>query len=225
MRCNCRPRPVHDRPGAAAWTGWRFCRHDRLGRQTRWAYVRIAGLLHAARSAPLAAMPWETPISGVDMHAAIEIGEYLAEHARIAFSQMGSDSALVGAKQMLMWIERTGVESFSKRDAHQANRGRFQKATEVDAPLQTLVERGYIRPVEVTAAPRRGQAPSPQFDVNPSLRTAESDHNRRKLPSWLVSFVRIMRKRCPKARILTNPNNRWQPRRLTLCRPTRVLIR
>jgi replicative DNA helicase len=84
---------------------------------------------------------------------------------------MGADARVDDARWLLEWIERTGRELFTRREAHMAaSRGRFAKATDLDAPLGLLVEHGYLRRAdpEPSRDPHgRGRPPSPRYLVNP----------------------------------------------------------
>ena len=81
---------------------------------------------------------------------------------------MGADPRVDDASWMLDWIARTGHQQFTRRDAHQAARGRFRKATDLDAPLALLEEHGYLRRADTDpAGPKGGRPASPRYFVNP----------------------------------------------------------
>jgi hypothetical protein len=110
--------------------------------------------------------PWEVTILGTTVERAIRIGKYLIPHARAAFAEMGADAVVGQAKTILRWIEHQNAREFTKRQVHQAFRGRFKRVEELDAPLELLRTHGYIasRP---TANTGPGRKPSPKFEVNP----------------------------------------------------------
>jgi len=129
--------------------------------------ARIAGLLHMADHVDDLS-PWDVPITSDTVERAIRLGTtYLLPHAQAVFMEMGADPVIGGARYLLGWIEKRGVESFTKRDAFEATKGRFKRAAALDQPLQLLVDTGYIRlrPREATSRP--GRKPSPRYDVNP----------------------------------------------------------
>lgn len=128
------------------------------------AAVRMAAVFHVARYAH--GEPWETPIGAVDMAAALRLADVLSKHALIAFDCMGSDAALDDARLILSWVAREGLREFTRRDAHKAHQSRFRRAEEMDAPLDVLVERGFIRPRSRAVAKAAGR-PSQVFEVNP----------------------------------------------------------
>jgi hypothetical protein len=143
-----------------------------LGGMTDWAgklvgaVGRIAGNLHMALFADTSA-PWETPIARETVEGAICIARYLIAHAKAAFAEMGADAVVEQAKTILRWIEHQNAHHFTKRDVHQALRGRFKRVEELDAPLGLLCTHGYIgrRPESANVGP--GRKPSPAFEVNP----------------------------------------------------------
>jgi len=131
------------------------------------AVARIAAVLHVARHAH--AEPWTHSIDSVDMAAAIRLGEVLGKHALIAFDCMGADSALEDARSILSWIRREALKEFTRRDCHKAHQGRFSRADSLDAPLDVLVERGFLRSRPAPITPSVGRPKSRTFEVNPNL--------------------------------------------------------
>ncbi|MBM4398274.1 MAG: DUF3987 domain-containing protein [Deltaproteobacteria bacterium] len=131
------------------------------------AAVRIAGILHLAKRVESESLPWNSLINADTMGQALRIARYAIPHACEAFGMMGADPVLVAARAVLDWIKRAELIKFTKRDAFCALRGSFRRAREVDAPLDELVERGYLRPRPVPAREGPGRLGSPIFDVNP----------------------------------------------------------
>jgi hypothetical protein len=81
---------------------------------------------------------------------------------------MGADPRIEDARWLLEWISRTGQAQFSRRDAHQAARGRFRKAADLEPALALLEEHCWVRRVDAdSAGPKGGRPPSPRFIVNP----------------------------------------------------------
>jgi hypothetical protein len=129
------------------------------------ATCRIAGLLHLADHLRDG---WARPIDGQTFAGAARLADYLVDHARAVFDLMGADPRVEDAGWLLGWISRTGMTQFSRRDAHQAARGRFRKATDLEPALALLEEHGWLRRVEADpAGARGGRPPSPRFLVNP----------------------------------------------------------
>jgi len=140
------------------------------------AVARVMGILHlAARSDD--PQPWAMPIPLRVVEDGLAIADYLLAHARVAFAEMGADPAAAAAELIRNWAVREQLESFSKRDAWRALRGRFGRAADLDAPLAMLVERGYLREQEEELRFRRGRRPSQVYLVNPLGRNG---HNGRK---------------------------------------------
>ncbi|MDQ3820446.1 MAG: YfjI family protein, partial [Acidobacteriota bacterium] len=145
-----------------------------LGMMADWAgklagaIVRIASILHLAENAPNLAQ-WPESVTAETVSRAIAIGRYLIPHAKAAYAEMGADTQIENAKHVLRWIERTQQSSFTKRDAHQAHKGRFKKVTDIEPALELLEAHGYIR-ARIDCADRRpGRKSSQVFDVNPFL--------------------------------------------------------
>jgi hypothetical protein len=129
------------------------------------ATCRLAGLLHLARHLRDG---WARPIGADSFAGAARLAGYLVEHARAVFDLMGADPRVDDARWLLDWISRTNQAQFSRRDAHQAARGRFRKATDLEPALALLAEHGWLRRVDADPAGRKGgRPPSPRFIVNP----------------------------------------------------------
>jgi len=129
------------------------------------AAVRIAACFHVARHSH--GEPWAQPVGADDMVAALSLAEVLSKHALLAFDAMGADAALDDARLILAWIARERLQEFSRRDCHAAHKHRFARAEELQAPLDVLVERGYIRPRGRAVVKAVGR-PSQAYEINPT---------------------------------------------------------
>ena len=135
------------------------------------ATCRLAALLHLASHLRDG---WNQPISPDTLSGAIQLADYVIDHARAVFDLMGADPRIDDARWLLDWITRTGRTQFSRRDAHQAARGRFRKATDLEPTLALLEEHGQLRRVDADPAGSKGGRPaSPRFLVNPLSHTSE----------------------------------------------------
>ena len=126
------------------------------------AAARIAGLLHCAGNPH---EPWTVPVSLGTMTTALDLAAVFADHALIAFDLMGADTSLDEARKVWRWIERNRLESFSKRDCHNALQGSFKRVKELEEPLIVLIERNYI---QAETKPTGGR-PSIIYRVNPEI--------------------------------------------------------
>jgi replicative DNA helicase len=159
-----------------------------LGTMADWAgklsgaIVRIVSILHLAEHA-LQLANWPERVASETMSRAIEIGRFLIPHAKAAYAEMGADAQVENAKHVLRWIERTEQQSFSRRDAHQALKGRFKKVADIEPALELLEAHGYVRArIDVTDR-RPGRKPSQVFDVNPFLLSqSHNPHNSQNYP-------------------------------------------
>jgi hypothetical protein len=105
---------------------------------------------------------WAHPINADTFAGAIQLADYLTDHAQAVFDLMGADPRTDDARWLLDWISRTNQAQFSRRDAHQAARGRFRKATDLEPPLTLLEEHGWLRRVDPETPPRPpGPWPTP----------------------------------------------------------------
>jgi replicative DNA helicase len=118
------------------------------------------------------------------------------------FDLMGADPRTDDARWLLDWIARTNQAQFSRRDAHQAARGRFPKATDLEPALRLLEEHSYLRRVdpEPSRDPHgRGRPASPRFLVNPLPRATETTQTTKTTaePVSVDSVVSVARGRSP----------------------------
>jgi replicative DNA helicase len=129
------------------------------------ATCRLAGLLHLAGHLRDG---WAQPIGADTFAGAARLAGYLVDHALAVFDLMGADPRVDDARWLLDWISRTGQAQFSRRDAHQAARGRFRKAADLEPALALLEEHGWVRRVDADPVGAKGGRPaSPRFLVNP----------------------------------------------------------
>ncbi|MBL8171713.1 MAG: DUF3987 domain-containing protein [Acidobacteria bacterium] len=164
-----------------------------LGALSDWAgklpgaILRIAGILHLAEHASqLQNLPER--IGANTIKRAIEIGRYLIPHAQAAYAEMGADPEIEAAKIVLRWIEKTGDEAFTKRQAFEATKGRFKKVENLEPALRLLEEHGYIRTQVNGSEHRRGRKASQLFAVNPFLLTpSHNSHNSHNSPPRINS--------------------------------------
>jgi hypothetical protein len=141
------------------------------------AVGRIAGLFHVSDCAGYSDH-WDEPITADCLRRAVRVGHYLIPHALAAFGSMGADPAIAHARYLLGWLERTGVKSFTKRQAFEGTKGRFQKVGFLEPPLALLEEHRYIRLRQVPARSGAGRPASPTYEVNPALASQYSHYSR-----------------------------------------------
>jgi replicative DNA helicase len=160
----------------AKWVEPRLAEFGELGGIADWggklvgAVVRIAGLLHMAVYS-VEAESWKTPIADQTIERAILIGQFLIPHSKAAHAEMGADAVLERAKKVLRWIDEKGIDSFTRRDLHQAMRSVFKKAADVEPSLEVLVDRNFIRRHPETGNGGVGRPGGPAYDVSPLLRS------------------------------------------------------
>lgn len=139
------------------------------------AVVRVAGLLHMAEHADNTA-PWCVPVSVETMEGSIEIGQYLTAHAQAAFNLMGADPIVEDARYILRWVASTSTMVFSKRELHQANRGRCPRPCPRRAHLPRLPDRASHRSHAPTRQdPKSGLRDEPAYSGSQSSECSEPD--------------------------------------------------
>ena len=185
------PRLAADRGDLAHLAGW--------AAKLAGATCRLAALLHMASHLRDG---WAQPIDADTFAAAVRLAGYLVEHARAVFDLMGADPRIDDARWLLDWIARTNQAQFSRRDAHQAARGRFPKATDLEPALRLLEEHGYLRRVDPEPSRDhhgRGRPASPRFLVNPLPRATETTQTTKTTaePVSVDSVVSVARGRSP----------------------------
>jgi hypothetical protein len=133
------------------------------------------GKLAGATLRLAAVMHWftrgrEDNIAATAIRAAITIARYLIPHAEAVLNMMQANTGPSDddAQYVLSWIQRHGRRQFTKSEAQHHGKRRFPKAQDIDPVLQTLVSRGYIRPIPA-ALSGPGRPSSPVFEVNPTV--------------------------------------------------------
>lgn len=144
--------------------------------------MRIAGLLHCCKYGETAS---DTPVDWATIRDAQQIGEYFLAHARAAYQIMGmsDNQAAKDAKYILRRLESTGQTEISKRDLHQLCKDKtgLEKASNMDAGLDVLIERGYISVIKVRPQnpqnpqnPKTGGRPTEKVYFNPEYLTQKA---------------------------------------------------
>jgi replicative DNA helicase len=163
-------------PALDAWNYFSQMLEPRLGadgdlnEMTDWAgklpgaIARIAGLLLVAECVD--SNPRQS-IQPQQMEAAIRLGEYFLSHAKVAYSQMQTDAATVGAIKIVNWLARSGAREFKNRDVWPATRGHFKRADKLRLSLNLLEEHGFIRATDQESKNGPGRKPAPLYQVNP----------------------------------------------------------
>ena len=146
--------------------------------------ARIAGLFHLADKA--AARIENDVVDETDAVAvetvdnAIAIGRFAIPHAKQAFGLAGVDARLEDARVILAWLKKNASEVVTRRDIHQGLRARFLQAADVDAPLDLLVEHGWLRPVTEERRSGPGRPGSARFELHPQAYSEPSDSSKSK---------------------------------------------
>lgn len=129
--------------------------------------ARLAAVIHLIANYRLE--PWRDPVELASLESAIEISRWAIPHTEAMLSLLlGDDGASDDARYILRWIRKQNLPSFSRRDAHNHGRQRFDREPErLDNALTQLIDCGWIRPMAGGLADGPGRPPSPVFEVNP----------------------------------------------------------
>ena len=147
-----------------------------LGSVTDWAgklpgaVARIAGLLHCAECTGHI-YPSTRAIDVETMRRAVTIGDYLIDHALVAFSIMSRNESDPAAQKVLRCIQRLGALEFRERGMFQKVKGGVMGNDMVmfSQALSNLEARGYVAKAVVPAPIRSGagRPRSQKWAVNP----------------------------------------------------------
>ena len=125
--------------------------------------LRIAGLLHCAQHTNSAA---KIAISPDTAESAIKIGKYFLRHALCAYSLMGTDKALRGAKYILKKLKTQDKRELTKYQIHRLCRGEFPRVEDATPAIELLIEHGYLRE-RTYSAPTGGRPRANGYLLNP----------------------------------------------------------
>jgi len=140
------------------------------GSKLAGAIGRIVGIFHLVENCHHPA-PWDLKIAPATTMRAMNLSDFLIEHALAAFAGMEEDPKLTDAQLVLKWIRSERRERFSSRDLHQALKGRtrYRYADSIEQPLAALCQSGYIRRVQFEDFEKRVRGRKPAFyAVNPA---------------------------------------------------------
>jgi putative DNA primase/helicase len=125
--------------------------------------ARLAGVFHCIE----AQLPGSLTVTEDTMSRALSLAALLADHAKMAFSTMGSDPATEAAKSILDWIQRKKRDKFTLRDCFRDLAGRYKNTSEMKPGLSVLTERGYIKDIGMEQTGGKGRPKGPYFVANP----------------------------------------------------------
>ena len=100
------------------------------------------------------------------MKNAIRLMETFIHHSIAAFDLMGADQDILNARSIIRWIKRQQLSAITERDLFNQVRSQFRTVDQMRGPLGILIERGYIRRLEVPKD-GPGRKPSPLLLVRP----------------------------------------------------------
>jgi putative DNA primase/helicase len=127
------------------------------------AALRLAGLSHIIENGDQS-----MTIGRETMERCLHLADLLIEHARAAFSMLGTDQALSDAKSVLRWIQAQQSERLTQNQIYKGCDGRIKKVDRLKKALEVLIDRNMISDPILMQRSGPGR-PSVQFQVNPIL--------------------------------------------------------
>ena len=125
--------------------------------------LRIAGLLHCAQYKETAS---EIAMSPSTAKRAIRIAKYFLQHALCAYSIMGADKALRGAKRILKRLQGQDKRELTRYQIHRLCRGEFPRVEDTIPSIELLIEYGYLKE-RTYSAPTGGRPRGNGYILNP----------------------------------------------------------
>lgn len=120
----------------------------------RGVVLRIAGLSHVIEAIEQGIDPEDNPIALSTVERAGVLGDYLLEHAKLAFGAMEQSEGEKDAAALLAWCQREGLRHFTKRQAQRESPCR--NGSRLDCATLLLEKAGWIASVARVAASRGG---------------------------------------------------------------------
>jgi len=131
------------------------------------AVLRITALLHLADLGAEAAI--RTPIPAQTLLRGNTIGEYFKSQAVAAFGEMQTDEATADAVYLLARLGKHPEQTASVRDMQRLAK-RFKTRDDIEAPMQRLIDTGWLIPLETEVDGHAGRPPSPTYRIHPMAR-------------------------------------------------------
>lgn len=143
-----------------------------LDYMTDWAnkfcgnVARIAAVLYLAEQTVFTE---REPLPGRIMRNAILIGEYFLEHTKKVYLNVGAGETAKLVAHIIKKLKEKRPYIITKYEIFRFCRGKVSSVKDLDEPINTLIEHGYLRvhPEEPTDNPRGGRKKEPRFALNP----------------------------------------------------------
>lgn len=137
--------------------------------------ARLIGLLHmAANHAEVA--PWAVPVTVETAVAARLIAEYFEAHGLAAYRLMFEGATEGIPARIVAWMHRYQNDpelnpAFYRADLYRKLRGAadVNKSEDLAPALETLTNRGYLRPIPGDPKEGPGRPSGPRYEINPAV--------------------------------------------------------
>lgn len=130
--------------------------------------LRIAGNLHIYNNFEMDFLE----ITNEEIKKAILLGEYYLEQAQMIYEDNGTNLNAIKAKHILKKLIKSEdkKEEIKKHDLFRMSRGKYFKTiSDIDKPLEYLIEKGYLREKEQEAENKAGRPKDIILEINPFI--------------------------------------------------------
>ena len=130
--------------------------------------LRIAGNLHIYNNFEMDFLE----ITNEEIKKAILLGEYYLEQAQMIYEDNGTNLNAIKAKHIFKKLIKSEdkKEEIKKHDLFRMSRGKYFKTiSDIDKPLEYLIEKGYLREKEQEAENKAGRPKDIILEINPFI--------------------------------------------------------
>ena len=128
--------------------------------------LRLCGLIHCIKCVTDNVPPQNRTVDIQTLRQAIDLAEYFKKQAIYAYSSVCSDGVVANAEYILKRLRSNGIMQTDARELQRLCR-KFKSTSEIEEPLEMLIEYGYLREMAAEEHSGRGRKPSTRYEVNP----------------------------------------------------------
>ena len=128
--------------------------------------LRLCGLIHCIECLTEKAPPENRAVDMQTLGQAIDLAEYFKKQAVYAYSSVCSDGVIANAEYILKRLRSNGITQTDTRELQRLCR-KFKSTSELEEPLEMLMEYGYLREMAADDHSGRGRKPGTRYEVNP----------------------------------------------------------
>ena len=128
--------------------------------------LRLCGLIHCIKCVTDNVPPQNKAVDMQTLGQAIDLAKYFKKQAIYAYSSVCSDGVVANAEYILKRLRSNGIMQMDARELQRLCR-KFKSTSEIEEPLEMLIECGYLREMAAEEHSGRGRKPSTRYEVNP----------------------------------------------------------